>query len=415
MRSGDEVQRVRSELLEVLSEDALNAQRLVERLDALSHESGVGPYGALLLSLTRLPFEESEARRHWQEILKHRTELAQRLGRDVGVRLAVLDYFMNVNRRLVRPTLVDLHLDDGAVRREGEDPLTGLVSVGAFRSALQHEMRRARRYRQKVSVVLFDFDGFTRVNALVGPLVGDRLLREAAILLHNKVRDIDLASRPGEDEFALVLPATDRNGALLVADRFRREVEAHFARRPAAGQPLGLTVSAGVASYPDEAPTPEALLEKAARALYQAKAAGGNTVHVDEGERRRYLRFDLDPTRFEVEVLSPSGVPRAAARNLSRTGLLFRSHERIEVGEEIELRLLDTAEPGGEPVRVGGRVVRLEELAQGRADGEDSEAAEAELDRWDVGVALDLDWGAEEGDFLALLERAMGRRPGKPF
>ena len=105
-------------------------------------------------------------------------------------------------------------------------------------------------------------------------LVGDRLLREVAILLNNNVRDIDVAARLGEDEMALLLPETDRNAALSVAERFRQEMEEFFATRESGGKPVNLTVSAGVACYPDDAATPEALLERAAQALYQAKAMG---------------------------------------------------------------------------------------------------------------------------------------------
>ena len=82
-------------------------------------------------------------------------------------------------------------------------PLAILATDRMLRTALQHELRRARRYAQKTALVLFDLDDFAAANASFGELVGDRLLREAAILLSNKIRDIDLAGRPGEDEFAL--------------------------------------------------------------------------------------------------------------------------------------------------------------------------------------------------------------------
>ncbi len=258
-------------------------------------------------------------------------------------------------------------------------------------------------------MVLVDLDDFACVNRDFGELVGDRVLREAGILLHNKIRDIDLAARPGEDEMALVLPETDRNGAYLVAERFRWEVESHFARREAGGRPVGLTISAGVACYPDDAGAPEELLHRAAQALYRSKAGGKNAVEVSQPERRRFLRFDLDPERVEVEVLAPRDMGRAVPRNLGRSGIVFASPEPIEVGEEIEIRLTGTRpETGSGPIRMRGRVVRLEEnpeAAQGTAGGDPGSA-----ERFEIGVAFDAERTEAEQDLLAFLEKAQAER-----
>jgi hypothetical protein len=228
-------------------------------------------------------------------------------------------------------------------------------------------------------------------------------MREAAMLLSNKIRDIDLAARPGEDELALLLPQTDRNGAFLVAERFRREIETHFRKREAGGTSAGLTVSGGVASYPDDASDAEALMTRAAQALYQAKGAGRNAVLVHSVERRRFLRFDLQTRRCEIEVLAPEDAGAGRVRNLSRNGLLFASPEPIEVGEDVEIRL----ESGGGDVprrvlALRGRVVRLEEAPSG------------DNDRFEVGVAFDLDAGRGEQDLLEFLEQAGPERPAEP-
>jgi diguanylate cyclase (GGDEF)-like protein len=398
----EQAERLREQLLEVLAEDASNADRLVARLDSITRETGVEAHSALLLILTQLFYSEEEARGHWEAILAHRHDLSLRLGRDVGVRVAVVDHFMNVNRRLVNPTLIDIELFDTVRRAAGRDPLTGLAEQASFHAAVQNELRRAKRYGQPVAVALFDLDDFYDTNQELGKLVCDRLLRETALLLANKIRDIDLAGRPGEDELALVLPETDRNGALLVAERFRREVEQYFGRREASHGPVGLTVSGGVACYPDDATTAEDLLARAAQALYRAKVAGKNTVQLYHPERRRFLRFDLAPERFEVEVLTPrpAGGP---ALNLSRSGVVFTCPEALLVGEELEIRVLEAQAPGP-AVRMRGRVVRLEELPEHEAG-----------DRYEVGMAFDLDWAEGEDELLRFLERAGGRgSAGRP-
>ena len=402
MITREEASQLKEQLLQLLAEDTRNTERLIARLDALSKESGIGAYGALILILTQLAFGEDDARAHWDGILAHRHALSLALGRDAGLRVAVLDYFMNVNRRLVSPTLIDVAMEEAPARIDG-DPLTGLAGDRAFRVALQGELRRARRYGHPVAVAIFDLDRFGEVNVRVGRLVADRLLREAAMLLGNKIRDIDLAARPGEDELAVLLPQTDRNGAFLVAERFRREMETHFRKREVGGQPAELTVSGGVAAYPEDGLDAEALVARAAQALYQAKGSGKNAVLVHSPERRRFLRFDLQSRRCEIEVLAPRDAGAGRARNLSRNGLLFASPEPIEVGEDVEIRLESAGSNAPQRVlTLRGRVVRLEEAPSG------------ENERFEVGIAFDLDAGKGEQDLLEFLEHAGPERPAEP-
>ncbi len=400
MITREQAQRIRQQLLTVLAEDAHNTERLLGRLDSLSRETGVEAHAALLLILTHLAFDESEARRHWEAILVHRAQLSGRLEREIGLRVAVLDYFMNVNRQAVRPTIIDVDMFETPETPGASDPWTGLSSDATFRSAVQAELRRAKRYGLHASVALFDLDDFADFADRHGRLVADRVLREAAILLNNNSRDIDETARPGEDELAILLPETDRNGALLVAERYRRELAAHFARRETGQGAAGLTVSAGVACYPDDATSAEALLRSAAQALYRAKSVGKNAVQVFAPERRHYLRFELEPSRFEVEVLAPHA-GRGRPRNLSRNGVLFAVPELLAVGEEIEIRLIDAQIAQGRPLKVRGRVVRLEELPEPLPDTGD---------RYEVGVAFEIQGGADEGELLEFLEQAQAVR-----
>ncbi len=362
MITRQEAESLRPELLGLLAEDAHDGPLLSEGLDRLGRDGGASPHAALLLLLTGLPFEASEACRHWQAIVERRRELGRSLGRDPGARVAVLDYFVHENRMLVEPRLIDLELVDAAETDPTRDERSGLASDRAFRTAVEREVRRARRYGERVALVLFDLDDFAAINRRVGATIGDRLLREAALLLSNGIRDIDLAARPGEDELAVVLPETDRHGATLVAERFRREVEAFFASREAAGQPVGLTISAGVAECPEDARDADALLRCAAQALYHAKAAGRNMVESYRGERRRFRRVDLAPRRVEIEVLGAEPPSRGRIRDASRGGILFVGPEAFDVGAALEVRL--PAEAAARPADgLRGTVVRVDRLA----------------------------------------------------
>jgi diguanylate cyclase (GGDEF)-like protein len=395
--TGETPDGMRDELLAILAEDAHNTERLCRRLDSLKRETGLGVHAAVLLILTRKRFPDAEAELHWAAIVERQREMSGTLAREVGVRVATMDYFVNVNRQLAQPTLIEMELLESE-SASTLDPVTGLVAERTFRTALANELRRSRRYELAASVVLFDLDDFAGINDRLGPLVADRVMREAAILLSNNVRDIDLAARCPSDELVLLLPETDRNGALLVADRCRRAIERYFGVDGPPRQAVGLTVSGGIASYPGDAHAPEDLLTSAACALYQAKAAGKNVIELNQPERRRYLRFDLEPGLFEVEILSSSGAAPNELINFSRDGLLFRSPEAIEVAERIELRL--ASDDPERPV-LRGTVVRLEELHEGGGPG---------ADRYDIGVVFDRQGIESRRDMLAFLERARASR-----
>jgi diguanylate cyclase (GGDEF)-like protein len=392
----EEAARYREELLAVLKEDAHNEERLIKRLDQIRTQSGLQAYAALLLILTRLPFEEAEARQHWEAVLKHRRSLCESLKRQVGLRVAMLDYFVNINRQLTSPRIVDLSFTDRQDATAPIDAQTGLWNTRQFLSALQKESRRSKRYRLDLSVLYLDLDDYREVNERHGELVGDILLREIAILLKNKIRDIDMAARLAGEEFGLILPETERMGAYLVAERIRKEAERHFLRRDIDGRPIALTVTVGVAKYPEDATTADRLVRRAEEAMHQAKARGGNTVGVYYRERRNFIRFDMAnrPVRITVtpaieeggDLLGTSPEPR----NISRSGVLFQSDRPYDIGEEIIIVCQDGRD--GARVTLRARVVRIEEI-------------ESEVGKFEVGAAFLLEWEHQEAQVTEFLRR----------
>ena len=402
MITHDQFDEVRDELLALLQEDSSNAKVLLSRLESLEEERGLDVKGALLLALTGMNFSEQEACDHWSAIREHHDRLLATLGPPTGVRTSVLDYFLNLNRKLASPKLIDLALLDAERLESTVDAKTGLPDERGFRRLVDAELRRAKRFGARVAVVLLDLDNFRKINEVWGRPLADRLLAEAGLIVHNKIRDVDAAARPGEDEFAIVLPETDRNGALLVAERVRRELQEHFAHRKVRGKSLELTISAGVAACPEDGRDPEELLTHAAEALYRAKSTGKNRVEAWHEERRRFLRFELEPGRFEVEVLGDEDLA-GAALDLSHAGVLFRCPEKLSVGEWIEIRLVES--PGGRPLRhhaLRAQVVRVEELP--RSEVEKMAETVGYRDPYEIGVAFTIDQVGSEAALWKLLE-----------
>jgi diguanylate cyclase (GGDEF)-like protein len=161
------------------------------------------------------------------------------------------------------------------------DGLTQLFNYRFFNEQLKHELNRAQRHNLHVSITMIDIDYFKSYNDTHGHPAGDELLRMIAHLLRTNIRNIDIAARYGGEEFALILIESDKNAAATVASKIRALIEQfHFPNEET--QPNGkLTVSMGVATYPEEAGSPDALVALADNRLYKAKAAGRNQVILD--------------------------------------------------------------------------------------------------------------------------------------
>ncbi|HXV78122.1 MAG TPA: diguanylate cyclase [Candidatus Polarisedimenticolaceae bacterium] len=158
------------------------------------------------------------------------------------------------------------------------DEKTGLYNFREFRHRLRAEWSRAARYETPLSLVFLDIDDFKKLNDTLGHAAGDRILAEFATLVTGGARANDVAARYGGEEFSIVLPHTDGEMALRVAERIRRAV-AEFTFI-ADERPTRITVSAGVATYPSTAglSTVDDLVRAADLAMYRAKDRGKNCV-----------------------------------------------------------------------------------------------------------------------------------------
>jgi diguanylate cyclase (GGDEF)-like protein/PAS domain S-box-containing protein len=159
------------------------------------------------------------------------------------------------------------------------DSLTGLPNRRSLTLHLRREVARAQRYHHPLSLLFIDLDHFKRYNDRRGHRRGDAVLVTIGRLLKAQLRESDTAARYGGEEFVVLLPETDTPRAGALAEGLRQVVQRQLGASPGSGgRRVGLTVSVGVATLPADAQNGTALLERADRALYAAKAAGRNRV-----------------------------------------------------------------------------------------------------------------------------------------
>lgn len=176
------------------------------------------------------------------------------------------------------------------------DSLTGLFNHGIFQTLIEEEIKRSQRYGDPFSLALIDIDSFSVYNKRNSPASGDQALRKVAGIIRDNLRNPDMASRFSEDIFALVLPKSPIQEAYIAIERIRTSV---------ANNLDDITVSAGLASYPNQASNKEELIQQAREALLKAKLQGKNRVSFLK-ERQE----EEDGVDHQYKVLVVDDVPR---------------------------------------------------------------------------------------------------------
>jgi diguanylate cyclase (GGDEF)-like protein len=349
-------------LYDLLYKGQLRSRALESKLRALERQHDGAVYSDLIHLLSHLRFDPAEAKRCWEQIVAHRAAMEKRLRAPVDVRVALVSYFLDVNRQLENPKIIELKVFEQTQASAYRDDLTGLWNYRYFREYLAREIDRGKRYNPPLSLVMIDIDDFKSYNDRNGHEAGNRALAAMARLLTGSLRRVDVAARYGGEEFALVLPSTAKTGAQLVAERTRERIERHSFVGEDGREGDRLTVSMGIATCPADAAAVGGLIRCADSAMYVAKTQGKNQVHMYGQNRRSYRRINaaLDGTFC---TLAAEYHPLTTI-NVSEGGLLFIADRSLPAGSLIDVTL---NLPGTERrIATSGRVIRVEDRGDGR-------------------------------------------------
>ncbi|MBB2945960.1 diguanylate cyclase (GGDEF)-like protein [Actinoplanes lutulentus] len=180
----------------------------------------------------------------------------------------------------------NVRVHEEAQRLSLTDPLTGLWNYRYLREVLRREVERASRFGRMLTVLVLDLDHFKDVNDTYGHTAGDLVLGEFARRIRIGLREVDVAFRQGGEEFVVLLPETDAYGGVIVAERLGAAVREWPVpidpRRPGLDDRVSITVSIGIAVFPEHGNTAQEVLDAADEALYAAKNAGRDTYRLAE-------------------------------------------------------------------------------------------------------------------------------------
>lgn len=325
------------ELMQLLGSEAGDSH-FIECVDALAREHGICIYREILMLLVGKHFDPELSVRYWREAIAHCQEIYRPEYVDRGFRPALLDYLRNVVGEFSDPRIIEADYLHNITRSSVTDGLTGLYNQTYFKKILKKTIANQRRsVDHSFALVLLDLDHFKQYNDRCGHLSGDEALRLCAGVISGALRDGDMAVRYGGEEFALLLPNVDRHTAYMVAERIRGGIEKYPFPQEALLESGCLTISGGIAVFPDDGETVEELIEYADKELYKAKEVR-NRIYCHSTERRNSSRKQV---RTLVEYASFDGAlyRPALSLDISEKGMGLGCESHLLEGMTLSVRL----------------------------------------------------------------------------
>ncbi len=354
----ESIQPLRESIIGFMKNHGEDEEKFLNELEHIADSEGDLIYPVLLNVFTQLDFSQGEAKEIWVGILKHRKEMSESFKRQVNLLTAICDYFLTIKKSFNYPKVVELKVFEDANHFSKCDSLTGLYNRGYFEDSLSGEISRARRYDTEFSILFLDLDDFKNVNDSLGHLAGDFVLKKVSNLIINEKREEDVVARYGGEELVVILPETNKVNTIIKAERIRKKIQ----DMPLVydGKKIKISVSGGIATFPQDAAEANKLIQCADQALYRAKSEGKNRICLYSIDKRQYVRIDFAGD-IKVQRLGKwvgQGQVFAKGRDLSLSGILFESENPMEIGTKIQLEV--PIPSNGNPIILVGTVVRVE-------------------------------------------------------
>jgi len=273
----DEAEIIDEDIIGVESGDIVNRIELAEKHNKIKNLYNESFYSDLIFILTNVRLDEKTAREDWRSILRHKKHVSEKLGRNVGIRVATLDFYTNINKQIVSPKIIDMKEYTKTVKESITDSLTFCYNRRYFDYIIKHYCLVARESDKALSLCMADIDFFKQYNDHNGHIAGDLALIEISRILNAVTAKTDLVARYGGEEFCIIMPSTGLDQAWEKAEQARIAVQDYRFTREQDLPGKRLTLSLGVAALANGGGH-LALIQRADEAMYAAKRAGRNAV-----------------------------------------------------------------------------------------------------------------------------------------
>ncbi len=240
------------------------------------NESGF--YSDIFYVIANLNLSEEEAEYHLKQVLEHSKNMSKQLGRTIGFRVAMLDYFLQNKILIKNPKIIEFETLEEIKKSSVIDYLTGVYNRRYFNEVLFREIKRCARYNKPLSLFIFDLDNFKFFNDSYGHGVGDKALQILGEILLKNFRTDDIIARIGGEEFGVILPEVKPENAVVPCERFAKRLK----KKSSKLLPSVLTISGGIAGYPMDGGTLEELYIAADTYSYIAKKEGKDKIIVTD-------------------------------------------------------------------------------------------------------------------------------------
>ncbi len=321
-------------LLHISSDDDWS---LIDSVKSLATDHGDEVYDEFFYVLTHMRFGVETARHHWNSIIQHVASVITPRYHNQGFLPTVLHYMHRMTGTMNDPRFLEADYIGNIQRSSITDGLTALYNQTFFKITLEKMIQQSRRHSMPpFAVVLFDLDHFKEFNDSCGHLKGDHVLKRVAHIIQHNIREGDIAVRYGGEEFALLLPQATRVYATNIAQRIRRAIEAEVFTGQEHLSSGNLTISGGVAEFPLDAGSTNALIECADAELYKAKSRR-NCVYPAGDDRRLCFRRQVR-SLVEFAQCQESSYRSCISLDVSEFGMALGCDMPFNIGEPVNLR-----------------------------------------------------------------------------
>lgn len=234
------------------------------------------PFSTLILKLSGKEFSNKEAIFHWRQILENKNRIEQKIGRNLGIQAAVLDYFdqLSTVESFINP-FSTTHPEEISTKYS-EEWIEKIYTPGYHLEKLKEEMSRSKRYKHALTAILLDVDEFRKINEALTYKGGDQILTLIVKIIKKTIRTVDIITRYSGDRFLLILPNTNKREAMELAERIRENVSSRTKKNQDLPGGATVTLSVGQCTKDDSSSD---FIKRLVTILEDGKRRKRNTVY----------------------------------------------------------------------------------------------------------------------------------------